>query len=62
MSAITKASPAAITAAPRRWFHTVQWVRKAAHWAGAPGACGLSVASELFSGTLATAVMTTAAR
>ena len=28
MRAITKHSPAATAAAPRRWFHTVQWVRK----------------------------------
>ena len=62
MRAITKHSPAATAAAPRRWFHTVQWVRNDVHRAPAPSASGFRPASWLLRGTLAAMVITIAAR
>ena len=62
MRAITKHSPAATAAAPRRWFHAVQWVRNEAHRALAPEASGSRPASWLLRGTLAAMVITIVAR
>jgi AraC-like DNA-binding protein len=55
MSAITKASPAAIAAAPRRWFHTVQWVRAPARAHLADGSAQDRIA-QMPTTTLSTAV------